>query len=350
MCTGIQLTAKTGAVVSARTMEFGIDLESDVLMTPRGHARMGTTPDGPNGMQWTTKYASVGISGFGLDCLIDGVNEKGLGAGIFYFPHYVGYMPWTPAGAAKTIAPWQLASWILDQFASVDEVKANIGRVDVAAVVLPNWKIVPPFHYVVYDASGRSIVLEYVAGKLSVHDNPLGVITNAPAFDWHMTNLNNYLFYSASNIPAAKVGPVQLGQFGDGNGMFGLPGDSTPPSRFVRAVAYSQSVWQSKTGRDAVLEAFHILNNFDIPFGSVRTALSKDGVVQADYTLWTVARDLETRNYYFRTYENSRIRVVELMKMNLDAPALVRISMQGGEVIESLTPPSDATGAGKEAA
>jgi len=338
MCTGIQLTAKSGAVVSARTMEFGIDLESEVMMSPRGHARTGTTPDDLDGAQWTAKYASVGISGLELDVLIDGVNERGLGVGIFYFPRAVEYMPYAPAAARETIAPWQLASWILDQFVSVDEVKANIGRVVVAPVVLARWKIVPPFHYVVYDATGSSIVLEHVGGKLNVHDNPLGVMTNSPSFDWHMTNLNNYLFYSFTNIPAVKLGTVQLAPFGDGNGMFGLPGDTTPPSRFVRAVAYSQSVWQSKTGADAVLQAFHILNNFDIPLGSVRVAGSKDGVIQADYTLWTIAKDLETKNYYFRTYENSRIRVVELMKMNLDAKAPIRISMKGGEIIESLTP------------
>jgi choloylglycine hydrolase len=341
------LTAKTGAVVSARTMEFGIDLESEIMMSPRGHARTGITGEG-DGLQWKAKYASVGISGLAQDALIDGVNEKGLGVGIFYFPHYVGYM--AEAGAGKTIAPWQVASWILDQFADVDEVKENMGRVVVAAVVLARWNIVPPFHYVVYDASGKSIVLEYVDGKLNVHNNLLGVITNSPSFDWHMTNLNNYMGYSFTNIPAVKLGPVELGQFGDGNGMFGLPGDITPPSRFVRAVAYSQSVWQSKTGADAVLEAFHVLNNFDIPIGSARVPGSKDGVVQADYTLWTSAKDLETKNYYFRTYENSRIRMVELMKMNLDAKEPIRISMKGDEVIESVTPPSDAIKEGKQAA
>jgi len=337
MCTGIQLTAKTGAVVCGRTMEFGIDLESYVLMSPRDHTRTGATPDGLEGLRWSAKYASVGISGLKLDILIDGVNEMGLGVGIFYFPHYVGYMPYTPDDAAKTIAPWQVTSWILDQFADVEEVRKNIDKVVVAAVVLARWKIVPPFHYVVYDASGKSIVLEYVGGKLNVHENPLGVITNSPSFDWHMTNLNNYLGYSFTNRPTVKLGPIELGQFGDGNGMFGLPGDITPPSRFVRAVAYSQSVWQSKTGADAVLQAFHILNNFDIPIGSARVPGSKDGVVQADYTLWTVARDLETKNYYFRTYENSQIRMVELMEM-LDATAPVKFSMDDGEVIKCLTP------------
>ena len=121
--------------------------------------------------------------------------------------------------------------------------------------------------------------------------------------------------------------------------MLGLPGDFTPPSRFVRAVAFSQSVFQSKTGDDAVLEAFHVLNQFDIPKGAAREhEKDEHGNILADYTLWTSASDLKAKRFYFRTYENSQIRMVDLMKMNLDAKDIVTISMKGEEVIKSLTP------------
>ena len=125
--------------------------------------------------------------------------------------------------------------------------------------------LLAPVHAVVHDASGKSIVIEYVDGKLNVYDNPLGVITNSPGFDWHMTNLRNYVNFSFNNHPPIQLGSVKLEPFGQGSGMLGMPGDFTPPSRFVRAVAFSQSVLQPKTGDDAVLTAFHILNNFDIP-------------------------------------------------------------------------------------
>jgi len=140
-------------------------------------------------------------------------------------------------------------------------------------------------------------------------------------------------------VPPVKLGPVMLEPFGQGSGMLGIPGDFTPPSRFVRAVAFSQSVFQPKTGGDAILEAFHILNQFDIPKGAAREH-EKDAHdnVQADYTIWTAASDLRTRRFYFRTYENSQIRMVDLMKMNLDAKDIVTISMKGDEMIKSLTP------------
>src|SRR5213080_5264581 len=85
-CTGIRLIAEDGTVIHARTMEFAIDIHSDVMMVPRGYARTGTTPDGKEGLKWKAKYASVGLNGVGLPVLSDGVNEKGLAAGTFYFP------------------------------------------------------------------------------------------------------------------------------------------------------------------------------------------------------------------------------------------------------------------------
>ena len=338
-CTGIRLVAADGTVVHARTLEFAVDLHSDVLVSPRGFERVGLTPDGKGGLKWKAKYASVGANGVGLPVIIDGLNEAGLAAGLFYFPTTAGYQPYTPDDAAKTIAPWQLGSWILDNFASVDEVKANIGSIVVAATVLKQWGFSPPVHAIVHDASGKSIVIEYVGGKLNVYDNPLGVITNSPAFDWQMTNLRNYVNFSLDNHPPIQLGPVKLEPFGQGSGMLGMPGDFTPPSRFVRAVAFSQSVLEPKTGEDAVLTAFHVLNNFDIPKGSAREA-EKDahGNILADYTIWTAASDLRTKRYYFRTYDDSQIRMVDLMKADLDAKAIATFPMSGQETFQRLNP------------
>ncbi|SRR6266567_3458424 len=91
-CTGIRLIAEDGTVVHARTMEFAIDIHSDVIVVPRGYARIGTTPDGKEGLKWKAKYASIGANGVGLPVLFDGLNEKGMAAGTFYFPTSAGYM------------------------------------------------------------------------------------------------------------------------------------------------------------------------------------------------------------------------------------------------------------------
>src|SRR5207249_1592492 len=171
-------------------------------------------------------------------------------------PRPAGYLPYTAADAGKTIAQWEVGSWILENFASVEEVKANIGDIVVPAVVFGGWGFAPEAHYIVHDATGKSIVIEYVRGKLKVYDNPLGVITNSPSFDWHMTNLRNYVNFSMTNVPPVQLGSIKLLPFGQGSGMLGMPGDFTPPSRFVRAVACSQPVFKPKPGAESDLEAF----------------------------------------------------------------------------------------------
>ena len=47
-----------------------------------------------------------------------------------------------------------------------------------------------------------------------VHDALLGVMTDAPTYDWHMTNLNTYLNLSPKDVEEAKLGPVTLEAFG----------------------------------------------------------------------------------------------------------------------------------------
>ena len=362
MCTGIRLIAQDGTVVHARTMEFGIDLHSEILVIPSGYDRVGTAPETATttqpGARWKTKYASVGANGFGMNIIADGLNSEGLAAGLFYFPTSAGYMPYSPEDVSKTIAPWELASWILEQHKSVNEVKQNIGNIVVAEVYLKEMGFTPPVHCVVHDAAGNSIVIEYVGGKLNIHDNPLGVMSNSPTFDWHMTNLRNYVNFSLTNFPSLKLNvpqtnpnsinalifkPLELHPFGQGTGMLGMPGDFTPPSRFVRAVAFTQSILPTllETGHDAVVQAFHILNNFDIPKGVAREQELHDDKVAADYTLWTSANDLKNKRFYFRTYNNSQIRVVDLMAMDLRASQIARILMEQPdeqEVFQTITP------------
>jgi len=165
-------------------------------------------------------------------------------------------------------------------------------------------------------------VIEPVGGALKIYDNSLGVMSNSPTFDWHMTNLRNYVNLTATNVPPIDLGGINLAQFGQGSGLRGLPGDFTPPSRFVRAVAFSQSAVPTDTAAQSVLQAFHILNNFDIPVGSVRE--THDGQLHTDYTIWTSASDLKNLRWYFKTYNDQSIRSVDLAKTLAAAQGKIR--------------------------
>jgi choloylglycine hydrolase len=334
-CTGITITPKDGSVIFGRTLEFAQDIKSNIIIVPRNRDFVGTTPaDGP-GLHWKTKYGAVGMNSFGLPMFADGLNEKGLHVGIFYFPGYGKYQAVTEKDYDRTLAPHEFAGFLLGVCGSVEEAVTAAKAVRVGEVVLDAFGFVPPFHFIVNDGSGKSAVLEYVAGELKIHDNPLGVITNSPTFDWHMTNLANYVNLTVSNVPKLDVDGLALRALGQGSGMLGLPGDFTPPSRFVRAVAFSKSALPVETARDGVLQTFHILNQFDIPQGAARG--SEHGKPVADYTLWTAVADLRHLRYYYRTHQNSRIRVIDLRAADLGAADVKSISIGGDEQIEDQT-------------
>jgi choloylglycine hydrolase len=336
-CTGIRLQAADGSVVYARTMEFGIDLHSAAIIIPRQFALTGTTSSGRPGLEWKSKYALVGLNGEGLTLIADGVNEAGLAAGIFLFPGYAQYQQVAADDEGKSIAPWEVVTWALTNFATVDEVREGLSGIKVGNVEFAAWKAVPPVHYVIHDASGKSLVVEYVGGKLNLYDNQIGVITNAPEFGWHLTNLRNYISLSPKNVLTSTVDGERFSPLGQGSGMYGLPGDFTPPSRFVRAVALSQSAIPGDNGEEAVRQAFHVLDSFDIPSGTVRSASAADNT-PLDDTQWTSASDTRNRSFYFHSHGNRRIRRIDLMRAELNATEVVTIPLDDQEDEKNLTP------------
>ena len=334
-CTGICIKPKDGSVIFARTLEFADDLQSNIIVVPREKEFVGTAPGDKPGIHWKSKYGIVGTNAFDMPCIIDGLNEKGLGVGLFYFPGYAQYQKVKDDENGKTLAPWELGVYLLGNCANVKEAVEAAQNIRVGEAVQKNMGFVPPAHYILNDASGKSVVLEYVGGELKVHKNPLGVMSNSPTFDWHLTNLRNYVNLTVTNVPPVDVSGIKLPGFGQGSGMLGLPGDFTPPSRFIRAVAFSQSALPVATAQEGVLQAFHILNQFDIPKGAARGV--EGGKEVADYTLWTGASDLMNLRYYFRTFDNSRIRMIDLKQVNLNAKEIKSIPMAGKEVIEDLS-------------
>lgn len=332
-CTGLMLKAGDGTIIRARTLEFGSTLESDIIIAPRGY-HFAAAEGAPEGLQWTGKYGFVATNPLGMPVAVDGVNEKGLSGGIFYFPGYASFP--APSAARKTLGSWDVVTYALSLATTAEEAAHIVIQAGVSSFTVSQWGITPPTHYFFADASGKAVVLEITASGAEVFPSPLGVITNAPTYDWHMTNLATYVGLSDMLPAPEKVGSVVVSAFGQGAGMRGLPGDFTPPSRFVRAVAFSSTALPSPTAQDAVLTAFHLLNNFDIPKGAVRSM--NDGKQTSEYTEWTSASDVTHRRFYVRTFQDSNIRMVDLMRANLDAKDIVTIKLNQQEKITDLTP------------
>ena len=332
-CTGIRLKNADGSFVHGRTVEFGIPLQMDFAVVPRGYQFVGQTPLG-DGKKWAAKYGALGVIVFGNLGIMDGINEKGLAVGAFYFPTEAQYTPTTAENQSKSFSSIDFSNWILTSFASVDDVRAAIegGEAIVAPTLLPGWpQQVQPFHWIVYDKSGKALVIEPIGGKLVLTDNPIGVLTNSPSFDWHMTNLRNYIALNPRDVPPVKIDGTTFQSFGMGNGMLGMPGDFTPPSRFVRAAVFSSAAFPAANSTAGIFNGFHLLNNFDIPVGVART--KEDGKSAADQTLFTTMRDPQKLRMYYKTYDDQTIRMVDLNKFDLDAKEVKKLATDGEQSV-----------------
>jgi choloylglycine hydrolase len=319
-CTGITLKATDGSVVFGRTLEWGsFDLMSRLEVVPRGFAYKSRMPDGKAGLSWTAKYGVVGIDAVGKDLIVEGMNEKGLDVGLFYHPDFAQYQAYDPEKASQSLGPTNLGQYLLTNFATVDEVREAMGKIRVVAVVEPALGFAPPVHFIVTEPSGKAIVIEYAKGDVKVFDAPLGVITNAPTYDWHETNLRNYINLSPVALPGKKIEDLNFKPLGGGSGMIGLPGDFTPPSRFVRAVAFSKTARPTATGDETVYEIFRILDNFNVPLGASEGSGQDKTKGMRSSTIWTSASDTHDKVFYYHTQHNRRVRKVDLTKIDFGA-------------------------------
>jgi len=166
--------------------------------------------------------------------------------------------------------------------------------------------------------------------------NPIGVLTNSPPFDWHIINLRNYINLTATSVPPVELSNITLTSTGDGSGMVGLPGDFTPPSRFVRMAVLSQTVLPVETAEEGVLLAINIIGNINIAKGMARTKEANG--VHYDHTEYVTVSDLTNKEIYFRTYDNPNYRRVKLADYDLDGRNIISIPMKMKPHFETARP------------
>lgn len=324
-CTSFLLTGNDGGHVYGRTLEFGMPLKSQILVIPRNLAIQGVGIDGKagTGKNWTAKYATAGMNGLGLPVLVDGMNEKGLVGGLLNAPNTAEFQAVAPAESGNSISSIQILMYALTNFATVDEVKAGFKEIKVNRSSIPAYhNIAAPIHMTLHDASGKSIVIEYLKGELVITDNPTGVMTNDPAFSFHLANIGNY-----ANLTPVERDPLIIGGAtyvppSSGSGLHGLPGDYLSPSRFIRALFLSKSAPKNASTATQINTAWHILGSFDIPPGAIQLPASNaygGGAGGVEITEWSVVADSKNLVYYVKMFDNSNIQAFDLKKIDVNA-------------------------------
>lgn len=311
-CTDFQLKSLDGAVVVGRSMEFAMGMNSEVVVYPRGQKAQSQTPEGKKGLGWTSKYGFLALNALGMkEAVVDGINEAGLSVEFLWFTE----SRYSTNTNKDFLMVTDLGPWILGNFSTVDEVKEKLTGLPVVGAYVPELKSVPGFHAAVHDAQGNNLVVEFINGKTMIYDNPIGVMTNKPTFDWQLTNLRNYVNLTPFDQENTLIRGQKFEEAGSGSGWKGLPGDWTPPSRFVRTAMMVNSANQPKNALEAVNLAEHILNANDIPLGVIKTQKADPNLV--DYTQWVVIKDLTNRSLYYRSYQDLTLKRVDLNRLNL---------------------------------
>lgn len=325
-CTSLVLNSTDNGRVYARTMEFGIPLKSAILIMPRGYAMQGVGIDGAagSGKNWVSKYAVIGANAFGLPVYVDGLNEAGLAGGLLNAPNTAQYQSPTKEQSTNSIAAQQLLIYVLSNFATVTEVKEALPKMYVNSSALNEWGGVAKARMTLHDGSGGSLVVEYLDGKLVMTDNIIGTMTNDPAFSWHLQNIGNYTNLSGTDKKPMEFNNQKYFAASSGNGLHGLPGSFLSPDRFIRASLFVMSQPPATTDIQE-LRAWHIVNNFDIPYGAIHLDSSSGyggGVNSYEFTEWTVVVNLKTKTYNIRTFENPNVLSVGFTEADKNSKTL----------------------------
>lgn len=316
-CTAVDIMAADKTMIAGRTMEWAFDMQWTLLSQPAGTELTMTAPadTGLPSKTITSKYGLIAVSAEAIKggAIVEGQNSEGLGMSGNFLPGFTEYQTVTKDDT-EYVSVLGFGQWALGNHATVAELRAALPKIKVwADDSLPSGPTPPDIHVVFTDRSGDGIVVEYVGGEVQIHDNVAHVLTNAPTYDWHLLNARNYLNLSTVGVQSVQVGTANVTALGQGGGMMGLPGDYTPPSRFIRAAFLRHNITPPATGAEAVQAVDHILNTVDIPLG---IAQSKDGdKVVSDYTQWVAIKDLTNNTFMISDYAHR----TSFVSLDLDA-------------------------------
>ena len=309
MCTAI--TYKSDEVYFGRNLDVTHGYGEKVTVTPRRFPLCFR-----NGEVWKNHFAIIGMAAVidGYPLYYDATNEKGLSIAGLSFPDNAVYLP--EDMKKINISPFELIPYLLGKCESVDAAIPEIEKINLCSVPFREDIPLTPLHWILAD-SERAVTIEPRADGIHVYDNPLGVLTNNPPFDYHMYNIVNYMNLTSAPPQNRFTEEHKLHPYSFGMGAFGLPGDLSSASRFVRAAFIKLNSKAEKRESSCVNQFFHILQSVSQPRGATGV-----GNEEYEYTLYSSCCNASRGIYYYTTYENSRICAVRLNDANADGETL----------------------------
>lgn len=289
-CTRLVYHGVDNQILTARSMDWKVDVETNLWVFPKGMKRTGEA--GPNSIEWTSKYGSVIASGYDISTT-DGMNEKGLVANVLWLVES-GYPKHEDTTPRLSIAAW--AQYILDNFSTVDEAVTALrsNPYYIVSSNVPGENRLATLHLSISDASGDSAIVEYIDGKQVIHhDRKFQILTNSPTFDEQLA-LHSYW--------------MQIG------GTVMLPGTNRSADRFARAAFYVNAIPKQKDPLKTIASVFSVIRNVSVPFG-----ISTPDEPNISSTRWRTVADQKNKRYFFESALTPNTFWIDLEEIDLSA-------------------------------
>ncbi len=308
MCTALALHAN--GLYFGRNMDISYSFNEAVVCMPRNY------PLTFKKESIDSHYAMIGTAYVSDNYALyaDAMNEYGLCMAGLNFKGFAHYEPYREGHL--NIAPYEMIPYFLGVCRSVSQAKKLMKDLVIMDIPFSNRLPLAPLHWMLSDAK-ESVVIEQTKEGLKVHDNPVGVLTNNPTFDFHLHNLSNYMQCRTSEHENTITQAIVVPSLGHGSGGLGLPGDTSSPSRFIKTVFLSSHA-TLKEETFNLQQFFHILDGVKVVHGS---ALTNEGV--ADYTTYSCCMDTINDIYYYRTYAYPQLNAVRFHKDSLSENLLI---------------------------
>lgn len=315
MCTAIYYADR----FLGRNLDLGYRYRESVCITPGGYPLRyryyGTD---------SNHYRVIGMATVanGYPLYYDGMNEHGLGICALNFK---GYCKYTKPDAKKLcLASFELIPYLLTKMKSVAEIKEKAASISLTDEAFSNDFPTPELHYIAADGN-ECIALEPREDGIRIYENPIGVLTNNPPFDYHKENLRCYLNLTADEVNDRFSNGLDMKPFSSATGAMGLPGDGSSASRFVRTAFNLRNADRMEKKSEAINQAFHILSSAEAIRGTVK---EREGTYMTQYSS---VMDLKTGTYYYKTYCRSIITSISFKKTKSGTNELIRLPLRTSE-------------------
>ena len=319
MCTAV--TFQTNDHYFGRNLDLEYAYDERVTITPRNFPFQFRHQNSLD-----SHYAIIGMATVdnGYPLYYDATNEHGLSIAGLNFPGNAVYYPIDHN--KNNIAPFELIPWLLGQCRNLKEARQQLENINICDTSYSQQFPLTPLHWVIADKTG-SVTLETLKDGMRIYENPTGVLTNNPPFEYHMHNLTNYLNVTREEPTNRMTDKLSLSPYSRGMGAMGLPGDLSSPSRFVRAVFTKFNSVCKADELSSVTQFFHILGSVEQQEGCVKVnnAFEK--------TVYSSCCNADKGIYYYTTYENSQITAIDLHNEQLDSSILKEYPLKRSQQI-----------------